>query len=76
MPQLTRDDLKGMTPEQIVAANQAGDLDEYLGRRAAHQLPAAHVQWTADDVRQATPEQIVQAEKTGQLRDYMNTRNS
>jgi hypothetical protein len=30
--QLTREDLNGMTPEQIEAAHDAGDLDQVLGR--------------------------------------------
>jgi hypothetical protein len=30
--QLTREDLRGMTPEQIEAAHAAGDLDQVLGR--------------------------------------------
>jgi hypothetical protein len=30
--QLTREDIKGMTPEQVEAAHAAGDLDQILGR--------------------------------------------
>jgi hypothetical protein len=30
--QLTREDIHGMTPEQIEAAHAAGDLDQILGR--------------------------------------------
>lgn len=33
--QLTREDLKGMTPAEIVAAQEAGQLNELLGRTEA-----------------------------------------
>jgi hypothetical protein len=74
MPQLTREDLKGLSAEQIVAADRAGDLDEYLGR-STYRIPLGEVQLTADDVRQMTPEQLVHAQKTGRLADYLNTIN-
>jgi hypothetical protein len=32
-PQLRRDDLKGMSPEEVVAAQKEGKLDALLGRR-------------------------------------------
>ena len=35
IPQLTRDDLKGMTPDQVNKARQEGRLDVVLGRREA-----------------------------------------
>jgi hypothetical protein len=51
--QLTREDLKGMTPEQIEAAHDAGDLDQVLGRinpdrelihRATNGQPISHAE--------------------------------
>ena len=74
MTQLTRDEIKTLSAEAIVAADRAGELDEYLGRTVGYQMPLGEVQLTADDVRQMTPEQIVQADRTGRLRDFKETK--
>lgn len=64
MTQRTEQDLKSMSPDQIVAAHDAGELDELLGRLVASpvdgQLDASHLATMA-------PEAIVAAHDAGRL---------
>jgi len=69
IPQLTEQDVRGMSAEQIVQARKAGRLNEYLG------VPVEPPPFTATDeegnpraitevdLARMTPEQIVAARK-------------
>jgi hypothetical protein len=74
LPQLTEDDVREMTPEQIVKAREAGQLNEYLGAPAPTP-PFKPVDEdgnpraiTTDDLARMTTEEIVTAHRTGHLR--------
>jgi hypothetical protein len=76
-PQLKQADLEGMTPEQIVKARKAGQLNEYLGIPAPPQPMTAttftdeegHPRGiTAEDLKTMAPEEIVRARRLGRLR--------
>lgn len=58
--QYTEADLKRMTPEQIVAAEEAGQCDDLLGRSrypSTGQLTPEHLgRMTAEEIRQANSE--------------------
>ncbi|MGW2143206.1 hypothetical protein ACWCOT_02775 [Nonomuraea bangladeshensis] len=60
MTQYTENDLQRMTPEQIVAAQDAGHLDDVLGRSrypARGQLAPEHLgRMTVEEIRQAHSE--------------------
>jgi hypothetical protein len=74
LPQLTEQDVKGMTPEAIVEARKAGQLNEYLG------VPVPPPPFTLTDeegkprplteadLQAMTPQEIVAARKAGRLR--------
>jgi hypothetical protein len=67
--QLTEDDLKTMTAEQIAQAYEAGRLNTLLGRR----LPgtATGPQLTHDKLKGMSAHEIVAAQNAGQLDDYL-----
>lgn len=65
MVQLAEQDLKGMTPEEIDAARQAGRCDALLGRPAAPAADEGPV--TAEQLRGMSPEQIAAAHDAGRL---------
>ena len=69
--QLTGDDLPGMTPSQIVAAQNAGQCDDLLGVRTDWPWVASDRQLTTADLSAMTPAQIVAAQKAGQCADLM-----
>ncbi|MGW1799157.1 hypothetical protein ACWCQN_25105 [Streptomyces sp. NPDC001984] len=62
--QLTDDDLKGMSPEQIAAAHDEGKLNHLMGARVP--VPAEG-QLTEEDVKRMSPEEIVKAQDVGRL---------
>jgi hypothetical protein len=74
LPQLTEEDLKGLSPEQIVAAREAGQLPKFLGVP----LPSPPFRPTNEegkpraiteaDLAQMTPEEIVTGRRAGRLR--------
>ena len=61
--QLTRDDLKGMTPEAIDAARVGGRLDNLLGRP----VQATAAQLSRDDLIRMSSDAIVAAKAAGRL---------
>lgn len=65
MTQLTRDDLTGMTPEQINTARAEGRLDTLLG--IAHRPRSDADQLTTADLAHMTPEEINTAREAGRL---------
>jgi hypothetical protein len=64
MTQLKREDLKTMTPEQIVDARIDGRLNTLLGRPLPRDPDAS---LTVDDLKSMTPAEIVAARKAGDL---------
>lgn len=71
-PQLTRDDLAAMTPEQINTARAEGRLHDLLTGSPPATAPdpghAPAVRFlTRDDLRTMTPEQINEARAKGNL---------
>ena len=78
LPQLNEEDVKGMTPEQIVEARKAGQLNEYLGVPVEPAPATTTFEFTdeegqpraitPDDLAQLEPEQIVALRKAGRLR--------
>lgn len=64
MEQLNKDDLKGMSADEIVAAQKAGQLDDYLGRPAR---PGRDGRITADTLKSMSADEIVAARAAGQL---------
>ncbi|MFF2495841.1 hypothetical protein [Agromyces sp. NPDC058064] len=67
--QLTRDDLKGMTPAQIVAAQDAGQLNDVLGIPAPHE-PGPIL--TREDVRKLYEERRFDEITTAQAEGRIN----
>ena len=63
--QLTEDDLKGMSPEAIVAAHSEGRLDALLGRPSRAEPDDGQV--SAEEIVRLTPEQITAAFGAGRL---------
>lgn len=68
--QLTIDDLKAMTPEEIVLAKAAGELNDLLGI-ATPDIPAEG-QLTREHIQHMTPEQIVEARAAGRFDDLLS----
>lgn len=67
--QLTQDDLRRMTPEQIVAAQDAGQCDDLLG---ISRFPA-HGQLTRAHLSQMKTHEIRQAYREGRLTELLDT---
>jgi len=64
--QLTREQLKDMTPDQIVAAKAAGRLDDLLGT-TTWRPPDAGCAITREYLRTLTPEQTIELDRLGRL---------
>ncbi|MFJ6438672.1 hypothetical protein [Streptomyces sp. NPDC091416] len=62
--QLTPSDVKALTPEEYVQAEETGLLDKHLGRAPR---PPAEGQLTRTDLKHMTPQQIVDARDRGQF---------
>ncbi|MEU2251158.1 hypothetical protein [Streptomyces sp. NPDC019224] len=67
--QLAGKDIKAMTPDEYVRADDDGLLDQYLGRAPR---PPVEGQLTRADLKHMTPQQIVDARDRGQLDQLMN----
>lgn len=67
--QLTAEDLKGMTAEQIDAAREAGQLDTLLGRSVRSRVEG---QLTSEHLGAMTPEEVAAAHAGGQLDDLLS----
>lgn len=68
--QLSRADLKSMTPEAIVEAQRAGTLDEVLGMNRAPAAPddlPRVPQLSREALKSMTPEEISKANSDGRL---------
>jgi hypothetical protein len=66
--QLAADDLKAMTPEQIVEAYQGGRMQTLLsGGRAPRVEVPADGQMDAEHLQSMTPDQIVEAHAAGRF---------
>ncbi len=65
-PQLTEGFLRSASPEQIVAAYQAGQLDTMLTGETPATIPAEG-QLHDGHLQAMTPEQIVEAQKAGRF---------
>lgn len=63
--QITDDQLKAMSPHDIVKAQEQGRLDQLLGRPVPD-IPTEG-QLTAEHLQHMTPQQIVQAQQDGRL---------
>lgn len=82
LPQLTEEDIRNLTSEQIVNARKAGQLNEYLGVPVAPP-PSTATTFTDEeghpraiteaDLATMTPEAIVEARRAGRLR-HLGTR--
>jgi hypothetical protein len=73
LPQLTEQDLEGMTPQQIVEARKAGQLNEYLGVPVPPEPTSTDEEGkpraiTEEDLATMPPEAIVKARRAGRLR--------
>lgn len=66
LPQLTRADLAGMSPEEINEARHEGKLNELMGGTPPVDT-SGDEQLTLAAVRQMTPDQIIEARRTGRL---------
>jgi hypothetical protein len=72
--QLTREDLKGMKPEEIVTALEAGRLESLHGRTpstAPDPDLGPEIQLTREQVKRMKPEEIERAREAGQLADLL-----
>ena len=73
--QLTREDLRTMSPTAILEAKTAGRLETILGREPSS-APRAElgdsVQLTREDLKTMKPDEILKAKEAGQLRDLVN----
>ena len=69
--QLTAADLKGMAPDQLLAAQKAGLCDTLLGFSAKMPPRPAGVQLTAADLKDMSPGAIVKAQAEGLCRDLL-----
>lgn len=72
VPQLNGEALKGMSPEAIVAALEAGQLTDYLTGGPVQAAPVVEVEqygraWTAGK----DPSEVEAALKAGHLRAYL-----
>ncbi|MET7858812.1 hypothetical protein ABZS81_16645 [Streptomyces sp. NPDC005318] len=71
-PQLTREDLDGLSPAEIMKAKREGKLDALLGpgsnahRNAINADPDPN-QFTAEDLDGMSPAEIVSAKRAGRL---------
>jgi hypothetical protein len=70
--QLDGEALKGMSPEAIVAALEAGQLQDYMadGRAAGEPVPEVE-QYGGDWVKDRDPAEVTAAATAGHLRAYM-----
>jgi hypothetical protein len=64
--QLTREDLKGMSAEEIRDANERGALNQIQGRPLPIDMDQ-EASFTRADLRRMSPEQIVEAGKAGKI---------
>jgi ABC-type hemin transport system substrate-binding protein len=64
--QLSRDDLKTMQPDAIIAAKDAGRLNELMGIPVRH-TPADPGNLTRADLKHMSPAEILDARKAGKL---------
>lgn len=72
-PQLTRNDLRGMSPRQIEDARQAGQLANLLAARPAPapaDVPRIR-QFTRAEVAALTPAQVEDARRAGHLAELL-----
>lgn len=67
--QLDRADLASMSPAEIEAAREAGQLDQLLGR-PVNDIPDTG-QLTREHLAHMSPEQIIDAQQDGRLDDLL-----
>lgn len=69
--QLTQEDLKTMTPAEIVEAHDTGKLNKLLGRPVRAELPTFP---SRADLKRMKPEEINQAHREGRLNHLLEGR--
>ncbi len=73
--QRSRAELKTMTPTEILAARDRGELSELLGQKKPTKAPAESGQLTREDLASMSPEQVLEARDRGDLNHLLKGGN-